>query len=1143
MQNDYKDYFVTQSNKLTPNSLSVTPPKHQKLLINPTSQFQATPRSNSLKLKQTVSKFKSLPLFRSNSAIGTKQRYKSVSPFNKNAKNSLGWIINRTLSSLEQEHHLELRIEACKSIRKWIKLAPKSFPRALCAALVALSDSDSDHLQEFAQELLRLLSIKNCEVLVACGGLQVLLKKALDPRVSPALCENIILTLTFLLNEPQTRQYFNNGRELLRIFAVFTDFETGHKDSEQSTLLKSARKVLVLMMRSWTGLIYLANNGLDSLVKTLTHPIKPEIKEEILDMLFEVLSIQTNTACFSYSLINNYLAILIKALIGCGIFEVLGKLATGASQSVGFRAKKLLQVIWRTASDLLPDPPTIPYNSQGKKFKLINEITLKNRENKTQRHFSFLRQAVKFVSHSTELNTQKPKNSIFQQFLLNKANDFTLIELISNTKAHKKFIKWKWDLILQALSIYLTSDQYFTLPESQQFLKTILAYFSPSKNFFQSLPWHKDHLIKAKAGSLLLKLLLSKPEGSVYLTSTFSESLFQPRKSFIIELKESIEEEIVYKRNLIDNSARVLTCDNVHSCMAREYFLWVEVFLNSKAGRKLFKSYELYKDLQELYCIDHLAVLILPVLDYRKATWQGFMELVLQSSLFLKFKALEQLRSLYRSKGGDLAWVIGSLKCLLSSSDKLLVNTTLSLLDELCGSLGNLVALVQTGPQELFSLGDLGKNVVFHFLEVPEGIEYLRNCQFLERELESWNSSLNVQFAGIVEEKIEQKMDPPKVSYGLYVQPPRDNEPLSRIDWVTRLPVLVCIVTSAGREYELQPLIFFSPEHLELCVLVDVAFMLSEGIGAGLVLGMTKIDVYGKECQEEFLTWCTKDSLDDSLCFEKSGIEFQFVDSSRPKLFSVTFKVKIDSKSLPVFDMPKHYFAELSKTSEGLEVLKGSGFLPQYCERLVRQGSVLDKRAVLWALGCVGSTSLGAEELDRIGAVSLMVKIAEKCPILSLKGTAFQALGLISRNMAGKKALQALGWVCNEASKASITLPSDLSPFFDIAKTQEFLPFLQKIECFEISLANNRLTRTESEAFELICSLGSVLQKGKTEKTLKILKKGDPGIFLSQNLFNSVMGVMSAYQFSLQTRQFIHKLFDLVPQGPLLEFDMYRYIL
>lgn len=1142
MQNDYEDYFVTHSNKLTSKSLSLTLPKDQKLFIKSPSQYWGTPRSNSHKLKPTVSYFKSLPLFRSHSYIDTKQRYKRVSLYNKNAKKSLIWIISRTLRSFEQEQSLDLRIEVCKSIRKWVKLAPKSFPRELCAALVALSDSDSDDLQEFAQELLRLLSIKNCEVLVACGGLQILLKKALDPRISPALCENIILTLTYLLNEPQTRQYFNNGRELLRIFAVFTDYETGLKDSEEFILLKSARKVLVLMMRSWTGLIYLTNNGLDSLVKTLTHPIKPLIKEEILDMLFEILNIQTNTACFSYSLINNYLAILIKALLNCGIIQVLENLAARASQSVNFRAKKLLQLICKTASDLLPGPPIIIYDFKGEKLKLINEITVNNRE-KRQRHFGFLSQAIKFVNHSIEINNFKSKKSIFQKFLINNANDFTIIELISNTKAHKKLRKWKWDLILQALLFYLTSDQYFSLPESQLFLKTILAYFSPSKNFFQSLPWHKDHLVKAKAGRLLLKLLLSKPESSVFLTSTFSDSLFQPRKSFLIELKECIKEEIIFKHSLIDSSARVLTCDNVHSCMAREYFLWVEVFLSSKVGRKLFKSYEIYENLQQLYCIDHLTVLILPLLDYRKVVWQSFMELVLQSSLLLKFKALEQLRCIYRSKNSDLSWIIGSLKCLLSSSDKLLVNTTLHLLDELCANVNNLTALVQTGPHELFFLGDLGKNVVFHLLKLPEGVEYLKNCKFLQRELESWNSALNIQFARIIEEKIEQKMDPPKLTYSLYMQPPKDYDPVTRIDWITRLPILICIVTSAGRKYELQPLIFFSSEYLELFILLDITFTLSEGIGAGLVLGMTSIDIYGKECQEESLTWCTKDLLDDFLCFEKSGIKFQFIDSLKPKLFSVTFKVKIDSKSLPVFCMPKHFFAELSKTSEGLGVLKGSGHLTDYCEILIKQGSVLNKRAVLWALGCVGSTDLGAEELDRIGAVKLMVHIAEKCPILSLRGTAFQALGLISRNLVGKRVLLALGWVCNEVNNAAIILPSNLDSFFFIEKTQEFLPFHQKVEDLESSLNKNKLSKIESEVFELVCSLGSVLEKGKIEKTLKILKKGNPGIFLSQNLFNSVMGVISVYQFSLTTRQFIHKLFDLIPQGPLLDFDMYRYIL
>lgn len=1136
------DYFALHPNKLISKSQSVLLPNSCKLLPKRVSLPSTRSRHNSLKQNQTDLLFKNFSFSRKNSASDWTEENSRMWFLKKHSKKSLSRIIDCVLRNLEQDQNLESRIKACKSIRKWVKLAPKSFPRAFCAALVALSESDSDDLQEFAQEILRLLSIKNCEVLVACGGLQVLLKKVLDPKTPIGLSENIVLTLTFLLNEANTRQYFNNGREILKIFAVFTHCDSGIKDSDQAILLKNARKVLVLMMRSWTGLIYLTNNGLGSLIRSLTQPGKNIIKEEILDMLLEILNIQTNTTCFSFSLINNYLAIVVKALVNCGVVGEIVNLAVKSSQGLRVKAKRLLRIILKAATDLLPDPPVLPFEFNGEKFKLVSELTVFNEEKSLNRK-NFLAESVKFVNFDEKMYSGMQKNSIFNPFFSSKINELVLLELIHSSKVHKKVKKWKWDLIYQLVSVHLHSDEYFVLFESQKFLATVLTFFLPSKNFFHSLPWHKDQFIKAKTGRLLISLLLSKPAGSSILTSFADANLVQSHKSFMNELYDCIEEEIVYSKTKNDNSYRILTPDIIQSCMAREYFLFIGIFLNSEQGKTLLKSHKVYKKIQELHGVEHLAALILPLLDYKKTEWKNFLELSLQGSLKLKFKVLELVKSLFKIKISDFSWIIGGLKGLLSSKVSLLVNTTLKLLDELCENLINLEALIETRPQELFFLGDLGKVVIFHFCRLPQGVKYLQENWFLDKELEAWDRRLNAQYAKMVEEKIEMKIDPPKVMFSLILQAPKECESLSRIDWINKLPFLICVVTSTGRKYEFSPLIFYFPGIIEIFISLDTNLFLYERLGAGLMLGMSHIDVFGNECQEDSLTWCNKDSLDEFLCFEKSGIRFEFTNPSKPKLSSISFKVKILSKHLPGLDMPVHLFAALSQTSAGIKILKNSGYISEYCSKLNKKVPILNKRAYLWALGCTGSTDIGTELLLKTDAVSLMVNIAENSPTLSLRGTAFQALSLISRNKVGKRVLNDLGWVCNEANQASIMLPSNPNCIFFIEKNQEFLPFLQKVKKTENVLKKIKLWSAETEAFELICKLGSVLHKNKSENALKILKTDNPGVFLSRNLYKSVMEVLSTYRFGLQTRLFIHKLFDLMPQGPLVEFELYYSIL
>ena len=53
----------------------------------------------------------------------------------------------------------------------------------------------------------------------------------------------------------------------------------------------------------------------------------------------------------------------------------------------------------------------------------------------------------------------------------------------------------------------------------------------------------------------------------------------------------------------------------------------------------------------------------------------------------------------------------------------------------------------------------------------------------------------------------------------------------------------------------------------------------------------------------------------------------------------------------------------------------------------------LSIKAAIWGLSSVASSNIGAEELEKEGVISLLINLAESCPLLSIKGTAFYALG------------------------------------------------------------------------------------------------------------------------------------------------------
>ena len=143
-------------------------------------------------------------------------------------------------------------------------------------------------------------------------------------------------TLLLLINDPKTRIYFRHFQDLDRIFSVFTTVDGVDKDPKKEVLDKiiaqMASKSIVNIMRTWNGAIYLTSSplGLQSLVNSLTQPIRTYKKLAILDTFIDIFnvpiyiagtdvnSISSNSVClssnivnFNENLLNNYVALLL----------------------------------------------------------------------------------------------------------------------------------------------------------------------------------------------------------------------------------------------------------------------------------------------------------------------------------------------------------------------------------------------------------------------------------------------------------------------------------------------------------------------------------------------------------------------------------------------------------------------------------------------------------------------------------------------------------------------------------------------------------------------------------------------------------------------------------------------------------------
>ena len=139
---------------------------------------------------------------------------------------------------------------------------------------------------------------------------------------------------------------------------------------------------------------------------------------------------------------------------------------------------------------------------------------------------------------------------------------------------------------------------------------------------------------------------------------------------------------------------------------------------------------------------------------------------------------------------------------------------------------------------------------------------------------------------------------------------------------------------------------------------------------------------------------------------------------------------------------PPHFYRELARTEEGCKLLRESGHFKEFVATIRSSWAVenepetlLKVRGCLWAVGNVGSMELGAPFLEESNIVDSIVDIAERSAVMSMKGTAFFVLGLISRSLHGMEMLADRGWdaATNEFGRSlGYVLPPSLEKLFPV---------------------------------------------------------------------------------------------------------------
>ena len=255
--------------------------------------------------------------------------------------------------------------------------------------------------------------------------------------------------------------------------------------------------------------------------------------------------------------------------------------------------------------------------------------------------------------------------------------------------------------------------------------------------------------------------------------------------------------------------------------------------------------------------------------------------------------------------------------------------------------------------------------------------------------------------------------------------------------------------------------------------------------------------------------------------------------------------------------VPPHFYRELSRTAEGCELLKAKGHFEEFAATIqdfVTESedceTILKVKGCLWAVGNVGSMELGAPFLENTEVVKHIVQIAETSEVMTLRGTAFYVLGLISRSLHGQEILAEYGWdgtVNVLGESLGYSLPLDFDKLFSL---KPFAKPLNSINASSTTASMSRVrTRTRSNQqrpgplavatdpkatdpansaiLASIVKLGNSVLTNKAVGELNALKhrKKAPG-FSSDVVFKRALDVLSGHRFGVQQWRFVIDLFE-----------------
>ncbi|MCJ1320497.1 hypothetical protein MMC15_005837 [Xylographa vitiligo] len=234
--------------------------------------------------------------------------------------------------------------------------------------------------------------------------------------------------------------------------------------------------------------------------------------------------------------------------------------------------------------------------------------------------------------------------------------------------------------------------------------------------------------------------------------------------------------------------------------------------------------------------------------------------------------------------------------------------------------------------------------------------------------------------------------------------------------------------------------------------------------------------------------------------------------------------------------VPPHFYRELTRTMEGCKLLKDSGHFEEFASTIQNFWSesedaetMLKLKGCLWAVGNVGSMELGAPFLEVSDVVKYIIMIAEGSEVMSMRGTAFFVLGLISRSLHGMEILVEHGWDAatdQNGQSLGYCLPPSLDILFSIQPAVVAPTSAAQITLQTMPPARDEDDPTEARVVNLVIDLGNTVLTKRAIGELHSIRNQTPALFKSVAVFRRVMYIFECHRFRLPVMRFVIDMFD-----------------